>query len=190
MPFQFSRLELADMILIEARSFRDDRGSFLETYKRSEFAAHGIAELFVQDNWSHSRCGVLRGLHYQKPPQAQGKLVMVLQGIIYDVGVDLRAGSPTYRRWVGVTLRAEDCRLLYIPPGFAHGFCVLSETADVVYKVTAEFCPDLDTGIVWNDPDLAIRWPIVDPILSPKDAGLPLLREANPGFTWAESSAR
>jgi dTDP-4-dehydrorhamnose 3,5-epimerase len=190
MPFEFHRLELPDMVLVEARSFRDDRGLFLETYKKSEFAAHGIAGPFVQDNWSHSRHGVLRGLHYQKPPQAQGKLVMVLQGTIYDVGVDLRAGSPTFRRWVGVTLRAEDCRLLYIPPGFAHGFCVLSEMADVVYKVTAEFCPDLDTGIVWNDPGLAIRWPIADPILSPKDAGLPLLQEANPGFTWAEPPAR
>ncbi len=129
--------------------------------------------------------GVLRGLHYQKPPQAQGKLVMVLSGEVFDVAVDIRRGSPTYGRWVGETLSAENGRMLWIPVGFAHGFCVLSERADVVYLVTAEYAPDLDRGIRWNDPEIGIRWPVDEPLLSPKDARLPLLREADQDFVFA-----
>ena len=182
MSFQFQRLDIPDVVLIEATSFYDDRGFFLETYKLSEFAAHGIVGPFVQDNWSHSHQGVLRGLHYQKQPKAQGKLVTVLQGEIFDVGVDIRMGSPTFGVWVGVTLCADACRMLYIPPGFAHGFCVLSRVADAAYKVTQEFAPDLDRGILWNDPDIAIRWPVMNPIVSSKDARLPLLKEADHGF--------
>ena len=182
MHFQFQHLTIPDVVLIEARSFKDDRGFFLETYKMSEFAAHGVPGPFVQDNLSHSRRGTLRGLHYQKQPKAQGKLVMALSGEIFDVAVDIRRGSPTYGRWVGLTLAAGDCRMLYVPPGFAHGFCVLSQTADVTYKVTEEYAPLLDRGVLWNDPDIGIQWPITSPLLSPKDAGLPLLRDANNDF--------
>jgi dTDP-4-dehydrorhamnose 3,5-epimerase len=147
MPFRFRPLEIPDVILIEARGFPDARGFFTETYKRSEFRANGIADEFVQDNWSRSVKGVLRGLHYQAPPKAQAKLVIVTRGEIFDVAVDLRKGSPTYRRWVGVTLSADERSLLYLPAGFAHGFLTLSEEADVLYKVSAEYAPDLDRGI-------------------------------------------
>lgn len=182
MPFKFHRLEIPDLILIEGQRFDDDRGFFAETYKMSQFVPYGISSPFVQDNWSHSIRGVLRGLHYQKHPKAQGKLVMVLRGQIFDVAVDIRKGSPTYGQWAGVTLKAEELRMLYVPPGFAHGFCVLSDEADVLYKVTAEYSPELDRGIIWNDPEIGIRWPIVDPLLSAKDAQLPLLRDADNNF--------
>lgn len=184
MPFRFQRLEIPEVILVEPRVFADQRGFFLETYKHSDFAANGIPERLVQDNYSHSKRGVLRGLHYQRPPQAQGKLVMALRGEIFDVAVDIREGSPTYRRWVSAVLSDENLHLLYVPPGFAHGFCVLSEEADVVYKVTAEYAPDLDTGIRWNDPSIGVEWPIEEPTLSQKDAQLPLLREVGPQFTY------
>jgi dTDP-4-dehydrorhamnose 3,5-epimerase len=151
----------------------------METFKASEFAAHGIQAVFVQDNFSHSRRGVLRGLHYQNEPEAQAKLVAVLRGRIYDVAVDIRPGSPNYGRWIGLELSAESRRMVYVPKGFAHGFCALSEEVDVLYKVTREYAPDLDRGILWNDPDIGIRWPIAAPILSPKDAGLPRLSEAD-----------
>jgi dTDP-4-dehydrorhamnose 3,5-epimerase len=182
MPFQFRRLEIPDIVLVEAQSFGDNRGFFLETYRMSSFAAHGISDAFVQDNLSHSHHGVLRGLHYQNHPKAQGKLVAVIKGEIFDVAVDIRKSSPTYGRWVGMTLSSDCYRMLYIPVGFAHGFCVMSEEAAVSYKVTEEFAPDLDRGIAWNDPDIGIRWPIANPILSAKDAQLPLLREADNSF--------
>lgn len=184
MPFTFQQLAIPDVTLIEARRFSDERGFFLETYKQSAFAAHGINLSFVQDNYSHSVRGVLRGLHYQTPPQAQGKLVQVLRGEVFDVAVDIRVGSPTYGRWVGVHLSGDRFQLLYIPVGFAHGFCVLSEQADVHYKVTAEYAPDLETGIRWNDSDVGVNWPIADSIVSPRDAALPLLREAGSVFTY------
>jgi dTDP-4-dehydrorhamnose 3,5-epimerase len=184
MPFQFQHLAIPDVLLVEARSFKDDRGFYLETYKMSDFSAYGVPGPFVQDNWSHSRRGTLRGLHYQKQPKAQGKLVMVLSGEILDVAVDIRRGSPTYCQWVGLTLAADDCRMLYVPPGFAHGFCVLSQTADLTYKVTEEYAPDLERGILWNDPAIGIRWPITNPLLSPRDAALPLLRDADNDFVW------
>jgi dTDP-4-dehydrorhamnose 3,5-epimerase len=185
MPFRFTRLDIHDVVLVEALAFPDDRGFFLETYKFSEFASHGIPERFVQDNFSHSTRNVLRGLHYQKNPKAQGKLVSVLSGRIFDVAVDIRQGSPTYGRWVSVELADTSHRMVYVPPGFAHGFCVLSPQADVVYKTTAEFSPDLERGIIWNDLDLAIRWPTGSPILAPKDAALPPLREADNNFRFA-----
>ena len=163
MPLQFSRLEIPDVVLIRAQAIEDRRGFFIETYKRSAFADAGIPD-FVQDNYSHSVRGVLRGLHYQKRPKAQGKLVGVVRGTIFDVAVDIRRGSPTYRRWVGVTLSGGEHRTLYIPEGFAHGFCVLSDEADVAYKVTEEYAPELDRGIRWNDPDLAIAWPLERPV--------------------------
>jgi dTDP-4-dehydrorhamnose 3,5-epimerase len=186
MPFQFQRLEIPDLIRVQARCFADARGSFMETYKRSVFVENGICDVFVQDNYSHSTQSVLRGLHYQKSPQAQGKLVQVLRGEVYDVAVDLRKGSPTYTQWTGVRLSAESCALLYIPAGFAHGFCVLSDEADFLYKVTAEYAPDLDAGIVWNDPDIGVEWPVSEPFVSRKDAGLPLLRDADVDFVYQE----
>lgn len=176
MPFRFERLEIPEVILIEPKVFSDERGFFMETYKYSNFAAFGIKERFVQDNHSRSVKGVLRGLHYQRPPKAQGKLVRVLVGEIFDVAVDIRKGSPTYGKWVGVMLSAENRWMLYIPPGFAHGFCVLSEEAEVTYKVTEEYSPEHDAGIIWNDPEIGIDWPVEQPILSAKDAGLPPLR--------------
>jgi len=177
MPFTFTRLAIPDVILIEPTVFPDERGFFIESYKYSEFAAFGIKEHFVQDNHSRSVKGVLRGLHYQRQPKAQGKLVRVVVGEIFDVGVDIRKGSPTYGKWVGEVLSAENKRMLYIPPGFAHGFCVLSEVAEVLYKTTTEYSPEHDAGIIWNDPEIGIEWPIEHPILSEKDAGLPFLKE-------------
>ena len=167
------------MILVEPRRAGDARGFFMETYKRSEFAANGIAENFVQDNYSRSARGVLRGLHYQKQPQAQGKLVMVMQGEVFDVAVDIRPDSPTFARWVGVRLSADKPRLLYIPPGFAHGFCVLSEMADFTYKVTCEYSQAHERGIAWNDPEIGIEWPVAEPTLSTRDQALPPLRQAD-----------
>ena len=182
MPFQFHRLEIPDIVLVEAQSFGDHRGYFLETYRMSSFSTNGISDAFVQDNLSHSHHGVLRGLHYQNHPKAQGKLVTVLKGEIFDVAVDIRKGSLTYGRWVGMTLSADCYRMLYVPVGFAHGFCVMSEEATVSYKATEEYAPDLERGIAWNDPDIGIRWPIESPILSAKDAQLPLLNEADNSF--------
>lgn len=183
MPFRFRRLEIPEVIMVEAVAFEDERGLFMEAYKRSEFDREGIPQ-FVQDNWSYSRRGVLRGLHYQNPPKAQGKLVGVVQGEIFDVAVDIRRGSPTYGRWVGEVLSDKNRRLLYIPPGFAHGFCVISPEAWVVYKVTEEYAPECEAGISWNDPELGIRWPIDRPLLSPRDRSLPPLREANNDFWY------
>lgn len=179
MPFRFKRLEIPEVILIDAQHIGDDRGFFLETYRLSEFAAQGIPHAFVQDNRSYSGRGVLRGLHYQKQPKAQGKLVTVLKGRIYDVAVDIREGSPTYGQWVGLELAADRFRMLYIPEGFAHGFCVLGQEADVLYKITKEYAPELERGIYWNDPEIGIQWPNMNPILSARDAQLPLLRDAD-----------
>lgn len=178
MPFTCRSLDIPDVLLIAAGRFGDARGFFEETYKFSEFQKLGIVSRFVQDNHSHSVRGVLRGLHYQKSPSAQGKLVQVLSGKLFDVAVDIRKGSPTYGKWVSETLTGEEPKMLYIPPGFAHGFCVLSETVDFTYKCTAEYAPDCDRGIRWDDPALGIKWPITDPILSEKDAKLPFLNDA------------
>ncbi len=182
MPFTFTPLHIPDVILIEPRVFPDARGFFLETYKYSDFAAHGIPETFVQDNHSRSIRGVLRGLHYQNPPGAQGKLVRAVRGAIFDVAVDIRPDSATFGQWVGEMLSDENHHMLYIPPGFAHGFLTLSDVADVSYKTTAEYAPELDSGIIWNDPTIAIQWPVQTPILSPKDAALPRLLEADNRF--------
>ncbi len=189
MPVTFSPLTLPDVLLIEPAVFEDGRGFFMETYTWSAFAAHGVGDPFVQDNHSFSRQGVLRGLHYQRPPQAQAKLVRVVQGEIFDVAVDIRVGSPTYGRWVGVTLSAVNRKMLYVPCGFAHGFCVISDTAEVVYKVSQEYAPECEAGIVWNDPALAIRWPLTPPVLSKKDADYPCLRDIDTGFFYAPETA-
>lgn len=184
MPLQFQRLEIPDVILIKIDVIKDERGFFMETYKKSEFINFGISEDFVQDNHSFSAKGTLRGLHYQKHPHAQGKLIRALKGEIFDVAVDIRKGSPTYSKWVGEILTADNARMLYIPPGFAHGFCVLSEKADILYKVTDEYAPDCDRGIFWNDPEINIKWGIAEPILSPRDTKLPLLKDVDNNFNF------
>ena len=145
-----------------------------------------IAQRFVQDNVSFSRRGVLRGLHYQKTPAAHGKLILVALGEIFDVAVDIRRGSPGYGRWVGLTLSSTQSeQLVYVPPGFAHGFCALSDEAVVVYKTTTEYVPDMERGIRWNDPALNIAWPIAAPILNDRDAALPSLAEADNNFEYS-----
>ena len=184
MAFRFQRLEIPELVLIEAQPFEDHRGFFMETYKRSEFLANGIPQVFVQDNYSRSLRGVLRGLHYQKHPKAQEKLVMVLRGEMFDVALDIRKGSPTYGKWVGIVLSAQKRHMLYIPVGFAHGFCVLSEEVDILYKVTEEYTTELERGVIWNDPEIGVRWPIEEPLLSPKDARLPLLKKADNDFVY------
>jgi len=187
-PLAFERLKIPEVVLVKAKKLEDSRGFFAETYRRSEFEANGIPESFVQDNYSCSFRGVLRGMHYQLRAKAQGKLVSVLRGEIYDVAVDIRRGSPTYAQWVGVRMSPEDLALLYVPAGFAHGFLVLSDTADVAYKVTEEYAAEADRGIAWNDPELGIDWPNSKPILSPKDAALPVLREAENDLVFEGSA--
>ncbi|MDQ7839626.1 MAG: dTDP-4-dehydrorhamnose 3,5-epimerase [bacterium] len=182
MPFEFEPQAIPEVILVRARAFPDPRGYFMESYRMSQFAASGIPQGFLQDNFSRSTRSVLRGLHYQKTPYAQGKLVMVLRGEIFDVAVDIRRGSPTFGRWVGVILSDENHTMLYVPEGFAHGFCALTDEADVLYKVTAEYAPEYDRGIRWDDPDLAISWPVAAPVLSEKDARMPALRDADIDF--------
>lgn len=178
MPFEFQRLEIPEVVLIRPRVFADERGFFMETFKLSDFERFGIKEHFVQDNHSSSIRGVLRGLHYQSEPRAQGKLVRCVRGRIFDVAVDLREGSPTFGRWVGVELSEENRDMLYVPAAFAHGFVVTSERAEVIYKCTEEYSPENDRGIIWNDPHLGIRWPVRNPLLSAKDMANPPFREA------------
>jgi dTDP-4-dehydrorhamnose 3,5-epimerase len=149
----------------------------MEMFHAARYAEAGIPGSFVQDNFSRSVKGTLRGLHYQEP-NAQGKLVQVLAGAVFDVAVDIRRGSPHFGKWVGVELSADHPRQLWVPPGFAHGFCVLSERADFHYKCTGFYAPASERGIAWNDPDLGIPWPVTSPLLSPKDSGAPRLKDA------------
>lgn len=186
MGFSYCQLEIPEIIVITTEKYTDQRGYFLEVYKRSWFKENGIFPEFVQINHSHSTQNVLRGLHYQINPMAQGKLVSVLKGKIYDVAVDIRKGSPTYGQWVGKYLSAGKPQMLWIPAGFAHGFFVASEEADVVYMVSEEYAPTEECGIVWNDPDIAIQWPIDDPILSEKDIILPRMAEAENNFVYKD----
>jgi dTDP-4-dehydrorhamnose 3,5-epimerase len=182
MAFEFKRMNISDVILIKPAVFKDERGFFIESYKYSEFSKHGIKEHFVQDNHSRSTQGVLRGLHYQKNPSAQGKLVRCISGEIFDVAVDIRKSSPSYGKWAGAVLSGENMDMLYIPPGFAHGFLVLSETADLLYKTTEEYSPANDRGIFWNDPFIDIKWSVECPIVSEKDKHLPLLKDGDNNF--------
>ena len=184
MPFQFQRSKIPEVLYIQIKKFEDDRGFFMESFKKSEFVANNIKKEFVQDNHSRSSKGVLRGLHYQKNPRAQGKLIRVLNGEIFDVAVDIRKGSPTFGKWVSEILSYEKANMLYIPPGFAHGFCVLSEEADIFYKTTEEYAPECDSGIIWNDPEINIQWQVADPILSAKDVQLPYLKDADINFSY------
>jgi dTDP-4-dehydrorhamnose 3,5-epimerase len=187
MKFTFTRLEIPEVVLIEHEIFRDARGFFLESYRENDFAEHGIPR-FVQDNHSRSTKGVLRGLHYQLEPKAVGKLVRCMRGAIFDVAVDLRRGSPSYGKWVGAELTEENHRMLWVPPGFAHGFCTLSDIADVLYKQTEYYSQEHDRGTRWNDPAIGIRWPIADPQVSAKDASAPLLKDAEHNFTYRPSA--
>jgi dTDP-4-dehydrorhamnose 3,5-epimerase len=179
-------LPLNGLILIEPRVFRDARGHFFECFSEAAFSRAGLPTLFAQDNVSRSLRGTVRGLHYQKPPHAQGKLVSVLEGNVFDVAVDLRQGSPTFGRWHGEELSGHNARALYIPPGFAHGFCVTSEFAVFFYKCTAAYAPIAEGGIRWNDPTLNIRWPsTANPkFMSEKDLRLPPWREEEGLFTF------
>ena len=172
---QVSKTPIDGLLTIEPKIFADPRGMFYEVYSESRYEEHGIS-CFVQDNHSISKKGVVRGLHYQVNP-GQNKLVRVTRGEIFDVAVDIRKQSPTYGKWWGLSLSETNNFQLYIPIGFAHGFCVLSESAEVLYKCSDYYSPENERGILWNDPDLAIDWPVKDPILSEKDAVYPLFRE-------------
>jgi dTDP-4-dehydrorhamnose 3,5-epimerase len=165
---------IPDVLIVEPKVHGDARGFFVETFRAEPYAAAGILGPFVQDNHSRSAEGVLRGLHYQVT-RPQGKLVWCVRGAVFDVAVDLRRGSPTFARWVGTDLTEENKRQLWIPPGFAHGFCVTRGPAEVVYKCTAYYVAGDEAGIIWNDPTIGIVWPIARPVLSAKDARLPRL---------------
>ena len=169
---------IPEVKLVEPRVFEDDRGFFLETFHAGRFAEHGLPSEFVQDNHSRSRRGVLRGLHYQLR-RPQGKLVGVARGEIFDVAVDIRRGSPTFGRWAGAVLSESNHHMLWVPPGFAHGFFTLSDVADVIYKCTALYEPADDRGVLWSDPAIGIEWPGADPILSDKDRALRTLDAAH-----------
>ena len=160
---------LTDVLLIERRVFGDERGGFVEAWNAERYREAGIAETFVQDNVSYSKHGVLRGLHLQRAPHAQGKLVSVLQGEVFDVAVDVRPDSATFGQWVGETLSAENGRQLYIPPGFAHGFVVTHQDAIFAYKCTEVYAPHAEVSLRWDDPEIGIAWPVRDPKLSQKD---------------------
>ena len=180
MPFEFEKQNIKDVILIKPSVFGDNRGFFLESYKKSDFEANGISVEFNQDNHSKSSKHVLRGLHYQANPYSQAKLVRCVRGRIYDIAVDLRKESETYKKYVKVKLSEENKCMLFIPQGFAHGFVVLSEEAEIIYKASGEYNPEADRGIFWKDKDLNINWEIdFEPILSLKDQNLPCLSEIN-----------
>jgi dTDP-4-dehydrorhamnose 3,5-epimerase len=177
---QFEPMEIAEVVLIRPRVFGDPRGFFLETWEERKFAAAGIGARFVQDNHSRSAHHILRGLHYQIK-QTQGKLVRVVTGTVYDVAVDIRRSSPTFGRWVGVVLSEENHHMLWVPPGFAHGFVVLSDSADFLYRCTDFYAPEHERAILWNDPDLKVLWPLppgAEPVLSAKDVAAPRLCDA------------
>ena len=173
------------LLLVESRSFPDERGFFMESFRADDWAKAGLPPL-VQDNLSRSKQGVIRGLHYQKNPAAIGKLVRCARGRIFDAAVDLRRGSPTYGKWASLELSDEGNRMFWVPAGFAHGFCALSDWADVTYKVTGYWTAAVDRGVLWNDPAIGIRWPLPSggAIVSSKDAQLPPLAAADHDFVW------
>lgn len=179
MPFEFEKLEIKDVILVKPKAFGDNRGFFMESYKKSEFFANGIDVEFVQDNHSKSTKNVLRGLHYQAKPHGQAKLVRCSKGKIYDVAVDLRKSSKTFGKWVKAELSEENKHMLFIPDGFAHGFVVLSDEAELLYKTSTEYAPEYDRGLLWCDKDINVEWGIDAPILSEKDKKQPKFTEIN-----------
>jgi dTDP-4-dehydrorhamnose 3,5-epimerase len=179
---------LPGVLIIEPQVHGDARGFFVETWHAQRYAEHGLPDRFVQDNHSRSSRGVLRGLHYQLQ-QPQGKLVRVTQGEVFDVAVDIRRGSPTFGQWAGVRLSGENHRQFYVPPGFAHGFCTLSETADFLYKCTDYYHPQSERGVLWNDPDIGIEWPELDVRLSGKDRNNRRLRDLGDELPVYEAGA-
>lgn len=181
MAVKYTDTSLPGVLIVEPVVFTDDRGFFLETYHQKKYAETGIDSTFVQDNRSHSRRGVLRGLHYQLR-YPQGKLVCVMRGEIFDVAVDIRRGSPTFGKWEGVYLSSENNRQIFVPEGYAHGFCVVSETADVLYKCTDFYHPNDEFGILWSDPTIGIAWPTTAPVLSAKDSQYPKLSDIAEAF--------
>lgn len=187
MECRVERFEALPEVMTIAPILRvDERGWFFEVYKKSDFKSLGISLDFVQDNQTHSNAkAILRGLHFQKEPAAQGKLVRCILGEIFDVAVDIRKGSPTYAKWVSAVLSAENHVMMWVPPGFAHGVMTLSDLTEIVYKVTSEYSPSNDRSIRWDDPSIGIRWPISKPILSKKDAEAPSLSEVDNNFSWA-----
>lgn len=168
---------LPDVLLIEPTVHHDDRGFFLEAYRVDRYRDAGIMDTFVQTNQSRSRKGTLRGLHWQADPHPQAKLIRVVYGEVFDVAVDVRPGSATFGRWVGVAVSARNFRQLYIPAGFAHGFCVISDVAELEYQCSDFYDPQSERGVMWNDPDLAIDWPVTDPVISDRDRRHPRLRD-------------
>lgn len=168
--------DLPGVVIIEPQVFEDARGFFMETWRQDRYQEYGLPVRFVQDNLSYSTRGILRGLHFQHP-RAQGKLIQALHGEIFDVAVDIRVGSPTFGCWIGVVLSGDNRRQLYIPEGFAHGFCVISESALCAYKCTDFYVPAAEGGVLWNDPDIGIEWPVRAPILSSRDATHPPLKK-------------
>lgn len=182
--FKFISTPIADLTIVEPTVFGDHRGYFMETFSAREFKEAGLPTVFVQDNESHSKQGVVRGLHFQKK-NPQGKLVRVIEGEVFDVGVDLRRNSPTFGKWFGVILSAENKKQFYVPEGFAHGFAVLSEMATFVYKCTRLYDPTDELGLLWNDPEIGIEWPLpkgVSPLLSEKDQNNPTLKNLDFAF--------
>ncbi len=178
MPFEFIKSDVKDVQIIVPKVFNDERGFFLESFKKSDFFSNGIKDEFNQDNHSKSTKGVLRGLHFQAFPKAQAKIVRCIQGKIFDVAVDLRKNSPTFKKWEGVILSEENKNMLYIPEGFAHGFVVLSDTAEIFYKASSEYSKEHDRGVRWNDPEINIQWNIdFEPVLSEKDKMQPFLKD-------------
>ncbi|PKL18908.1 MAG: dTDP-4-dehydrorhamnose 3,5-epimerase [Spirochaetae bacterium HGW-Spirochaetae-5] len=178
MPFTFKQLDIPGLVLVTPKAFSDSRGFFLETYKKSDFKNSGIDTEFMQDNHSLSSKGVLRGLHYQKEPYSQAKLVRVIKGSVYDVAVDIRKSSPTFKQWIAVELSDENNNMLYIPEGFAHGFTALADDVHLVYKCSSEYSHQYDAGIRWDDPEINIQWPFKNPSISDKDLVLPYLKDA------------
>ncbi|EQD33771.1 dTDP-4-dehydrorhamnose 3,5-epimerase [mine drainage metagenome] len=184
MPFVFSKTVLNGVMIIQSKEFNDSRGFFKEAYKRSEFRNAGIGLDFVQDNHSYSNKGVIRGIHFQNYPNEQGKLVSVIEGEIFDVAVDLRPDSMTFSKWYGAVLSGNNGTMLWIPPGFAHGFQALKDS-HVCYKVTSEFSPKDDGGVRWNDTDITVKWPLKESIVSDKDSSLPFLKDLKfDGGVW------
>jgi dTDP-4-dehydrorhamnose 3,5-epimerase len=193
MAFHFTPGPLAGLVIVKGEAHTDRRGEFRETFKASEFAAAGIPARFVQDNSATSARGVVRGLHFQFPPHAQGKLIRVARGRVWDLTVDIRRDSPTFGKWCGMELSGDDFTLLWIPPGFAHGYLALADDTVLEYKCTAEYAPASEAGVRWDDPDLAIAWPVLDIpcLVSARDAGLPAwervrhdLDHRQPGLAW------
>lgn len=178
MSYTFTPYKLDGLLLVEGKSFPDERGFFMESYRVQDFAGQPIPPL-IQDNLSRSTKGVVRGLHFQKNPSPLGKLIRCVRGRIFDVAVDVRKTSPTYGKWASIELSDEDNKMLWVPSGFAHGFQALSDVADVLYKQTGYWSPKDDAGLIWNDPSIGVAWPLKDALLSPKDARLPCLKEAD-----------